>query len=65
MQCLGLVEDHEVISEQQLERYTQIFSKPLSPVHIAALAALFGWQPPVPGEAPHDVAMFSSVATSD
>jgi hypothetical protein len=58
MQRLDLVEEHSAIGDQDLERYSSLFREPLSQGHITALAALFGWQIPPPGEAPWDVAMF-------
>jgi hypothetical protein len=49
-----LEEEREQVSQHILEEYAQRFQQPLSPLHIKALAALFGWLPPddVPGEEP-------------
>ena len=36
-----------MIDDEALQRYVELFSRPLSEEHIAAVLALFGWQPPV------------------
>jgi hypothetical protein len=43
---LGLVAEPEMLGQQALDDYSRLFNKPLSQSHVAALAALFGWQVP-------------------
>jgi hypothetical protein len=40
---LGIAREGEVIGEQALAAYTDLFSKPLTQQQIAACLALFGW----------------------
>jgi hypothetical protein len=40
---LGLCDDHGNISLEDASRYAALYNSPLSREHIAALAALFGW----------------------
>jgi hypothetical protein len=49
-----LEEEREQLSQHILKEYAQRFQQPLSPLHIRALAALFGWLSPddVPIEEP-------------
>ena len=49
-QQLELVEANATICDQDLQRYCSLFDTPLSQSHVAALAALFGWMPPLPGD---------------
>jgi hypothetical protein len=46
---LGLCDDNEVISVLDAGKYAKLFVSGLSSVHIAALAALFGWSVPLNG----------------
>jgi hypothetical protein len=46
---LGFCDDNEVISVQDAGNYAKLFVSGLSSVHIAALAALFGWTVPLNG----------------
>jgi hypothetical protein len=46
---LGFCDDNEVISVQDVGNYAKLFVSGLSSVHIAALAALFGWTVPLNG----------------
>ena len=44
-----MTHEGEVISEEALQMYVDLFSCPLSDAHIAAILALFGWEsPPMP-----------------
>ena len=43
---LCLAHEGEVISEEPLRMYVDLFSRPLSDAHIAAVLALFGWESP-------------------
>ena len=43
---LCLAHEGEVISEEALRMYVDLFSRPLSDAHIAAMLALFGWESP-------------------
>ena len=43
---LCLAHEGEVISEEALRMYVDLFSRPLPYVHIAAVLALFGWESP-------------------
>lgn len=52
---LSLNEDREVLGDFELDKHGQLFTKPLSQVHLAVLAALFGWNAPNNGEAPWDL----------
>jgi len=47
-------EEREQLSQHILEEYVRRFQQPLSPLHIKALAALFGWLSPdeIPVEEP-------------
>nr|BDI54638.1 retrotransposon protein, putative, unclassified [Triticum aestivum] len=46
---LCLAHEGEVISEEALRMYVELFNRPLSEAHIAAVLALFGWEsPPTP-----------------
>jgi hypothetical protein len=49
-----LEEEREQLNQHILKEYAQRFQQPLSPLHIKALAALFGWLSPddVPVEEP-------------
>lgn len=38
---LGLVSEEETVSQDALDQYLQLFSKPLVPQHLRAIAALF------------------------
>ncbi|KAJ1280717.1 hypothetical protein BS78_04G253900 [Paspalum vaginatum] len=58
MQQLDLVEANATIGDQELQGYCSLFDQPLSQSHVAALAALFGWLPPPPWDAPGEVAIF-------
>jgi hypothetical protein len=42
---LGIAREGEVIGDEALEAYIDLFSKPLPQQHIAACLALFGWTP--------------------
>lgn len=44
---LCLAHEGETISEEALRMYVDLFSHPLSDMHIAAVLALFGWESPV------------------
>jgi hypothetical protein len=46
MKALGVINEHEGISEQANKDYNKIFGKPLSDVHLEALAGLFNWSIP-------------------
>jgi hypothetical protein len=41
MKALGVINEHEGISEQANKDYNKIFGKPLSDVHLEALPGLF------------------------
>ena len=43
---LCLAHEGEVILEEALKMYVDLFSRPLSDAHIAAILALFGWESP-------------------
>ena len=43
---LCLAHEGEVISEEALRMYVDLFNRPLSDEHIAAVLALFGWESP-------------------
>lgn len=44
--------------QHALEEYGRLFQKPLSASHLAALAALFGWELPASVETSQDVAVY-------
>ena len=44
---LCLAHEGEVISEEALRMYVELFNRPLSEAHIAAVLALFGWESPL------------------
>lgn len=44
---LCLANEGEVISDDALQAYVQLFEKPLTDTHIKAILALFGWEPSV------------------
>ena len=44
---LYLAHEGEAISKEALRMYVNLFSRPLSDAHIAAVLALFGWEPSV------------------
>jgi hypothetical protein len=46
MKALGVIMEHEGISEQANKDYNKIFGKPLSDVQLEALAGLFNWSIP-------------------
>lgn len=52
MKKLGILGEQQLLTEEAREAYANLFEHPLSPCHIAALAALFGWTPPA-GEHPN------------
>jgi hypothetical protein len=41
---LGLKSEQVVLGPHALEEYNRLFTMPLSQLHVAALATLFGWQ---------------------
>ena len=41
-----MAHEGEVISEEALRMYVDLFSRPLSDAHIVAILALFGWESP-------------------
>ena len=43
---LCLANEGETIGDDALKAYVELFSQPLSDSHIAAILALFGWEPP-------------------
>jgi hypothetical protein len=45
-----VIDENEGIDQEALDCYSKLFDKPLSPSHIQALAALFGWSAPGVGE---------------
>jgi hypothetical protein len=47
MKSLGIVQEESTMSSDALDRYATMFSNPLTTGQIKALAALFGWSPPV------------------
>ena len=47
---LGFCDERENISFTDARRYAKLFDSPLSREHITALAALFGWEVPPPGQ---------------
>jgi hypothetical protein len=46
MKALGVISEQGGISEQANEDYNKILGKPLSNVHLEALAGLFNWSIP-------------------
>jgi hypothetical protein len=52
---LGLKSEQVALGPDALEEYSRLFTKPMSQSHVAALAALFGWQVPVSDQAPKEV----------
>lgn len=50
MKWLRIMIDEPMPSPNNLEAYARLFDHPLSPSHIAALAALFGWTAPESSE---------------
>lgn len=49
---LGLCDDQDSISLQDATKYAKLFEVPLSREHVAALAALFGWESALDGMCP-------------
>lgn len=49
MRKLGIIDTQQPMSQEAREAYARLFEHPLSPSHIAALAALFGWTVPDSG----------------
>lgn len=45
MRKLCLEHEGETIGDTALQAYIDLFSSPLSDTHIAAILALFGWEP--------------------
>lgn len=41
---LGIAREGEVIENEAMQAYLDLFSRPLQPSHIAAIVGLFGWQ---------------------
>lgn len=41
---LGIAREGEVIGDDAMHAYLELFSRPLQPTHIAAIVGLFGWQ---------------------
>jgi hypothetical protein len=46
MHALGIISEHEGVTDQAKEDYASIFGKPLKIVHLEALASLFNWDIP-------------------
>jgi hypothetical protein len=46
MRSLHIISDNEGISQEALHEYVSLFKQPLSPCHVEALSALFGWSTP-------------------
>jgi hypothetical protein len=44
--ALGIISEHEEVTDQAKEDYASIFGKPLNDVHLEALASLFNWDIP-------------------
>lgn len=51
MKKLGIPVAEDDVNQDNLEAYTRLFDHPLSPSHLAALAALFGWTVPADSDA--------------
>lgn len=47
---LGLCDEQERISSEDAKKYAKLFDTPLSRVHVAAMAELFGWDVPEVGQ---------------
>jgi hypothetical protein len=47
MKSLGVIHEEASISLKALDKSAALFSNPLTAAQIKALAALFGWSPPV------------------
>lgn len=41
---LGIAREGEVIGDEAMRAYLDLFSRPLQQSHIAAIVGLFGWQ---------------------
>ncbi|XBI18883.1 hypothetical protein VPH35_060543 [Triticum aestivum] len=41
---LGIAREGEVIGDEAMQAYLELFSRPLQQSHIAAIVGLFGWQ---------------------
>lgn len=46
MKKLGILDEHQLLTQEARGTYANLFEHPLSPSHIAALTALFGWTVP-------------------
>lgn len=46
MRKLGIIPDQQLLTQEAREAYARLFEHPLSPTHVAALAALFGFTLP-------------------
>ena len=59
MMQLGIAREGEMIGDEAMQAYMQLFSRPLQQSHIAAIVGLFGWQADVLplGRATEDVAL--------
>lgn len=44
---LCLANEGEFISDEALQAYVELFSRPLTDTHITAVLALFGWEPSI------------------
>lgn len=51
IRSLGFTEDVEKIDQAAQDSYSKLFHKPVSDVHLVALAAIFGWTVEEGGEA--------------
>uniref|UniRef100_A0ACD5W6V6 Uncharacterized protein n=1 Tax=Avena sativa TaxID=4498 RepID=A0ACD5W6V6_AVESA len=47
MTQLGIIREGEQISDEALQAYLRLFDKPMTSSRIAAVLALFGWEPDV------------------
>lgn len=45
---LGRAHEGEMIGDDALQVYINLFAQPLTPQQIAAILSLFGWEPPAP-----------------
>ena len=59
MMQLGIAREGEMIGDEAMQAYMQLFSRPLQQSHIAAIVGLFGWQADVLplGRATEDVVL--------